>query len=286
MRNTATGDRLVITLADSPNATTNPATRKSTTRKAQPLTGIASSGDPMQNKTVQSITFEKGASLESVQANKDTNDLLRQMSLIADVVTYDLPHKRVTVPVPGQMLFVNRAAPAEPAQATPNPNNLGGQRGNTAFSWSQQMVFDQTANVMTMTGDVVIAHEADAADKNNAGGAFRLDADKVTATLAPKEPAQGGANDSPQGTPDSVQLKHVLAEGTIRFTSKDTQLTASTVDYDPDTGVLIARGLGRDPVHLYDADGVQIGTATEVYFNTKTGQSLKMVNVQAHSRRR
>lgn len=275
--NTGKGNHLVITLADKPEEPAKAATRKSaTTKKSTPLTGIASSGDPMQNKEVQTITFAEGVSLESVQAAKGTNELLRQMNLMADVVKYDLPHQRTTVPVPGRMLLVDRQKGGE------GNGNPAGARGNTAFSWSRQMVFDQSANVMEMTGDVVIAHESDGSEKP-----FRLDADKVTATLAPKAGAKpDAAAQQQQATPESVELKHVTAEGAIRFTSKDTQLTASVVDYDPETGMLVARGLGRDPVHLYDADGVQMGTAAEVYFNTKTGQSLKMVDVQAQTRRR
>ncbi|HZZ42194.1 MAG TPA: hypothetical protein VFE58_04595 [Tepidisphaeraceae bacterium] len=274
-QNTATGNHLVINMMDAPQTATKPSTRsgsrKSSTQKATPLTGVATSGDPMQNKVVQTITFDHGATLESLSTNHQTNDVLRQMNLIGDVVKYDLPHKRVTVPVPGQLLFVNRSGSGD-------ANNPTGSRGTTAFSWAQQMVFDQTANLMTMTGDVVVAHESN-------GGAekpFRLDADKVVATLTPAAATQPG------GTVETekVQLKHVLAQGTVRFTSKDDLLTAETVDYDPETGILTARGQGRDPVHLFDPDGVQIGTATEVVYNTKTGENLKMTDAQFHARRK
>lgn len=271
-QNTVSGEHLVITLADNPNPSTKASTRKTSTTKAASITGIASAGDPMQNKIVQTITFAQGANVQSIQTDRQTSDLQRQMNLIADVLTYDLPHKRVTVPVPGKMLVVNHAASADAANATSS-------RGTTAFAWDQRMVFDQIANIMVMTGNVAIVHESESGNDKP----FRLDADKVTATLTPKAPTTRQATGQPS---DAMELKHVLAEGTIRFTSKDMQLTAATVDYDPTSGLLIARGLGRDPVHLYDIDGVLTGTADEIWYNAKTGENLKAINLQAQTRRR
>jgi hypothetical protein len=313
--NTAKGDRVRMTLADA-SPTTKPSkatTQASATQPAvtQPVVAVAvatsqpttkpSNGEygGMASKTVKSIRFDDDAQIDSVTMG-DNGLLLRRTHLEAATVDYDMLLKKLLVPVEGRMIVEDHrpsatqpvaggngvgADAARPAGASVD-QGAENNRGSTAFAWTKQFTYDDSAHQAVMEGDaarpVVVVHR----DDSPKAQLFRLTGETVTADLEPAPATQAttkatinsttkpnGATTKPTDLESKVQLKRVTATGHVLFTGPGAQINALYMEYDPGTHWLTARGNERERVEFSVASqpgGSKL--AEEVEYNLETGE--------------
>jgi hypothetical protein len=98
----------------------------------------------------------------AVGANLDQNgNIVDRLYLRAPSLVYEDNHKRLTVPVAGDLLLEDfRPEPAAHPVATDNDpaNAQGSTRGRTAFHWADSLVYDGEAGVIRMKKDIFMRH--------------------------------------------------------------------------------------------------------------------------------
>jgi hypothetical protein len=280
------------------NATTQP-TSQPTTKPAKGQYGA------MASKNVRQITFDENATITSLTL-ADDGTLLRRTHLEAVTVNYDMLLKKLLVPVRGRMIVEDhRPAATQPAAAgTVAADNGGGtgaeprpagakvdsgggaesNRGSTAFAWSKQFTYDDSAHQAVMTGDsadpVVVVHR----DDSPRAQSYRLTGETVTADMEPAPPTtrpttQASATSKPTTKPSAadqqakMQLKLVTATGHILFTGPGAEIHALYMQYDPTTHWLIARGNERERVDFTistQPGGAKL--AEEIQYNLDSGE--------------
>lgn len=259
----ASADKLVLVLGDA--GATQPAAAPAT----QP--GIAQA-NPLRGKDIQSLTFDGNTHIELSMTEPDTPGR-RLVDLLAPKATFDAAARRFVVPSGGQLLVRDdMPADAKPAEVPQAP--FAELRGATAFQWQKELVFDEAQNRATMSDNVVIVHQ----DPGDNAAQFRLLANEVVADLVP-----GGVAQRPGGAPE-FRVKRLIADGDVRFSSRQIQFEAGTLEYDPSTSTLVARGTDRNPAQLFDESGVSKGSFEELFYNTTTEQ-IRLKNPQAQIRR-
>lgn len=270
----ATAERVVIALADAPASSTQPIPASA---RRQPGEGY---DDVVRGKTLRSITLIGSAQVQSVLNGADDSQI-RRVHLLAPELRYDLENRRAEVPCPGRMLVQD----TRQAVAAQSNRLLSDFRGATAFQWEKELIFDQSADQMTMSGSVLIVHQ----DQYKTSQSFRLEAAQVIADLLPnaERPATRPAGASGGGVfgPSELKLRSLSADGDIRLTASQIELDAQSVTYDALRDLLTARGSDRVPVELYNDQGLSRGSFQEVVWNTKTEQIERMRQVQAQMRR-
>lgn len=267
---TAEGDQVRLTLAPKPSTA-------ATQRPIQASADSPAHTDFIKNKAVRNILFSAAdakqfATLQSVLPAADGTPV-RQFDLFASQFRFEMAEdgqqrlQRMVVPVPGRMLFVDhRPAPAR------KTNDPAQSNGDTAFSWEKEMVFDQTAHQIVMSDKVFIRHEPLGQEEKP----FQLYADKVLAELDSAPVAQSASGATP------VQIKRLLAEGSVQFKAKDMTFYAQSFEFNPQTHVVIGRGTSRQPVQIEmeGTHGQSTTTAESIQFNVQTGE-LKATNIGA-----
>lgn len=219
----------------------------------------------LEHKRVESVTFEQKVELRSLR-NDETGRLLRRFVLVSERLVYQPQQRRMVVPVPGRLLFEDHPQPAR--AAGDDENQLFGA---TAMKWEKQLTYDENEQHITLEGDVLIVHEP---DENQKQPPFRLSARTVTAEL---DRTRAAAADDGQ-RPD---LRRLIAEQSVRFTSRDIELEAARIEHDPQTGWVIATGTKDVPVEIHQ--GVTRGSFREARFNLRTEQ-LKVTDFRGNVR--
>jgi hypothetical protein len=166
---------------------------------------------------------------------------------------------------------------------------------------------------MTMTGDCHIEHESNGDNKPFTLRCQEIVADLEpvpttqpstqpttdAATLATTQPttlpatvAMAGPTTAPATTSPAeasanqkMRLKHVVAQDQVEFISSPIHFEASSIDYDPNTHLLIAKGTDRVRAQLYDEKGTVAGEFEELYYNTQTGRIDHTVNFRSTVRK-
>ncbi len=135
--NTAHGSEMIATLI--PAASTQPSI---------PVAG-QSDFNFMRNKQLQSVSLRDKASVESTLCDA-SGSILRRYYIRSNQIDYDTIGRKLSVPVPGQMLVEDHTK----AQAE-NGGQVGiggGGRGRTAFQWSQQLLYDELSRTRGYPG--------------------------------------------------------------------------------------------------------------------------------------
>ncbi len=102
---------------------------------------------------------------------------------------------------------------------------------------------------------------------------MQLDSQTVTVDLIKSAAGQGPNTSSTRAavqSGDSMAVSHVRAETNVQFISKakGIQFHAHTIDYDPATQRLIARGSPEEPAYFEDQQGMSTGGFDELEFDT------------------
>ncbi|HEX3358794.1 MAG TPA: hypothetical protein VHS31_17590, partial [Tepidisphaeraceae bacterium] len=284
--NTATSDRLKLTLMDDPKATTRPTTQKVKKGKDSSTNMMSSFGnsDFFKDKVVKTVFLYDNVQLKSV-LNDEKGKLLRRMLLQGPVVQYDMQDKTFLVPAAGQMLLQDESK-SSPSLASSTDSNPGSDmHGPTAFEWSKELRYDDNVHRMTMSGDVHIVHESSGDSKP-----FTLNAQQITADMEPvptTQPISAPAAKSGDSSPaqEKMRLKHVNASGQVEFTSAPIHFFCSAVDFDPGTHILTAHGNDRVRAQLYDDKGSVDGSFMQLRYDTQTGRIIDTTDFRGTVRR-
>lgn len=296
---TATGKSLVVHLADAPPSkdsaqqTVQQPVQQATARgpgSSAPTPGSESvpGARLIGRKAMKSVDLSGDVKVESVLGDSRGN-LLHQYSLLADKVTFDAAGNFLC-PVPGRLLLVDKNA--DPVARDRSNDVLPSGRGTTAISWRDSLAYDPATRNITFLGNAIFVHQALApADFDRAphpsqalpsapglrpdDEIFRLEADRMVATLASNRPGPGvpAANDL-----QSSQLRSVSADGAVYFQGRGLSARASHIDFDPREQVVVARGKDRIPVVVDDERAVGTGRFDSARLNLRTGQIEDLTN--------
>jgi hypothetical protein len=218
----------------------------------------------------------------SILADAETGQVLRRMHLFAPELIYEPQTRSMIVPDPGRLLVQdNRPQPKTPGQPdTGSPSAPGGGRGATAFRWDNRLTYDDSIGRVTMTGNVLVVHEAPNSDR------YELHAQTVAADLDRSKPATQPATQSSKHDRDAAgaHLRRLSAEGDVRMISGHMSFDAQSFEYDPTTGIMIATAPDRRPAHLLDESGVSTGTFNYLQYNSKTRQVESLIGFHADMR--
>ncbi len=280
---TGTGKTLTVTLVD--------ADKTATANGAKP--DQDTSAGPLGKKQVKSFDFGGDVRLQSFLAS-DT-EVLRQVNLAAERLLYDAS-KGLDVPVPGTLFFFDRTqkeavkpgGPSTP-EVAPKPENapkpgekLPSGKGTTGIDWRDSMDYDLATHAVTFNGAVHFAHRplapAANADPNVPEEPFKLNSDKMVATLASSAKQDPSVKRSGSADLESSQLRSVVSTGNVVFTGRGVMLHAQEIDFDPEDQMLVAIGSEREPVQFDEVKGAATGTATYLRYNLKTGQIEELNN--------
>ncbi len=243
---TARAKRMTITLQDAPDA---------------------KQGASIGKKVMQSVQLSDDVEVSSVlNAPDDAAKLLRRIHLFAPSITVnagkDGAMGPVTIPSAGRMLYEDRRASAGSTQ--PDEASI---RGAVAIEWAKSMSYDPAAEQVVLDGDVVIVHQAPEESP------VRMLTQRLIAEL------------DTDAKSENQQLKMVRAEGGASFTSSQIRFDAQTASYDPGSHRIIARGTERQPLEVFDENGVSSGAIEEVWWDVRNNRPERMKNVTGAVRR-
>jgi hypothetical protein len=209
----------------------------------------------MQDKQLQSVSLRTKASVKSTLTDA-SGKLVRQYYIRSNRIDYDMVARRMSVPMPGQMLVedLRPAATAEEGQSSP------GGRGYTAFQWGEEMVYDEKARLADLQGDVTIRHW-DAGEKPKA---MSLRADTVQAEFQPID--QSDDAEVAQENPP-LEISHMTAEHHVEVDTTSGPLRCGIADYDPVKQILVCRAGDEGAVTIVDGSGNAQASFKEVRLN-------------------
>jgi hypothetical protein len=210
------------------------------------------------------------------------------MHLFAPELIYEPPLRSMIVPDPGRLLVQdNRPQPTkaagQPGAVQPDggsPSAPGGGRGATAFRWDDRLTYDDSIGRVTMSGNVLVVHEAPDAER------YELHARTVAADLDRSKPTTKPTTKPTKEDRDAAgaHLRRISADGDVRMISGHLSFDADSFEYDPISGVMTATAADRHPAHLLDESGVSTGTFTYLQYNSKTRQIESLVGFHADLR--
>lgn len=273
--NTATGDRVHIDLAPKAAAATRPATRPA---KASDAPADSIKMDVMKDKDVKRITILGNKAKVRSTLSGPNGNAVRQFVILAPKIIYqlmdseELAAKTVWVPSAGEMFLGDHRPPEHPKPGE-KADDESNSRGDTAFQWKRQLVYNEAKHNAVMTGDVVIVHQPEG--KESAEGPVRINADQVTAWFdpqprAPKATTAPATRPSAAGPDSAMQLKRLTAVGNITITRNGSTLTGDQVEFDPKTHWMTAHGTDDRPAHFENADPTKTINARDLSWNTQT----------------
>jgi hypothetical protein len=283
---TMIGDKAHVDFMDAPKPTTaQAATRKATTAPADPMANATG------NKQLTRLTLTGNVHGES--ALKDLHGaLVRQEILDSNKLVYTAADGKATVPGPGKM-FVENHRPDDP-NTSPGNNGAGNNLGAMAVKWKKQLIYDPAALKIFIDGDTRVGFEKQAEKTNPKSKSktkpaqpeppMQLDSQHLIISLKKVEnpatqPVKAGAAQPDTG---KMKLSHLHAMGLCHFSGKTVDLDCDTIDYDPDTQILIARG---DPGTTNNSTGTAIGTFSELVYNVATEEVVSANNVHGVMRK-
>lgn len=274
--NEAKGRSLEIAFADAPS--TKPTATPATKPTATP-TGFGSVGGPA--KQVKSLTLRGGAG-ENVEISShlyaagNADQWVRRTFLYAPALTVqtnaDGSPGAIDVPSGGRMLYEEAAAATQPRPAaTPTAPAkapaTGMGRGNIALQWTRSMTYDPTKQQAILEGDVYVVHRAPGEDD------VFLEAPRLVADIS-----------DPNG-PQGAQLKKMTADQGATMRAKTMRIEAPRAIFEPAADRVIATGTARQPVEWFDDKGLSRGSFAEMWWNVKTNQPEKVIDVKVEVNR-
>jgi hypothetical protein len=198
----------------------------------------------MQNKQLQSVSLRSKASVKSTLSDA-AGKVVRQYYIRSNQIDYDTVGRKMSVPMPGQMLVEDLRPPS--AAAIPGQTPVGG-RGYTAFQWSEELLYDELARSADLQGNVRIRHW----DAGNKPKAMFLRADTVHAEFQPIDQSDDAAQTA--DTP-ALEISHLTAEHHVEVDTSSGPLRCGVADYDPVKQLLICRAGDEGAVTIVDGAG-------------------------------
>lgn len=251
----------------------------------------------LAKKQLRSLELNGNVELQNLLGDPASNNaLVRQITLLAEKVIFDQSATSASassqgqastpgagafsVPVPGRLLIVDRRAEPQAKDKISDPLPSG--RGTTAMRWKDSLRYDPASRQLTFLGNVLFVHQPLVPGVTPAGkpeDPYRLEAQKMTAVLAPP-PTAPGAQGSPQGSSNAAQVRQVSASGDVLFLGRGVLVRAAQLFYDPALQLLTAKGGpgGRPPVQIDDPRGTGSGQFDSARFNLKTGLIEDLTN--------
>lgn len=238
-----------------------PATQPS--QGSTPQTRPAGELNIMADRMVESLVLDGGAKLSSTLADAQGQPLRLFVLESQQVkVQQNAPkQQRLTIPGAGRMLFVDNTQPTTRPAGGEDSMSL---RGKTAFSWEQGLTYDQASQQIVMSGKVLVGRVEEEGEQVEP---MQLRADRIIAEVEPDEAAKTGPVAGALSS--QAKLKHVRAEGNLTIVSRNLNIEAATIDYDPDAHLLIARGAGRQRVRQLDGKGLEVASFDEFVWDTQ-----------------
>lgn len=262
---TATGKRLLVHLENAPATTQS--TEATVTAASGPNSAAAVVGG---NKRLKGLELLDEVEIKSILLTAD-GALLQRTHIFAQAVNLntgtDGQVTDLNVPSGGRMLYDDRR-PDNASDATTKPSDLTSMRGAMAMEWKKSMTYRAADNQAIIDGDVVVVHQPPNQDK------VTMNCQRLIADIVPAQGANGRAT-----------IKQVRADGGATFISKNSRFDAVDCIYDPANNRIIARGTPRNPIQIYDENGLSTGSVEELWWNIKEGRPERMKNVSAEMRK-
>lgn len=267
--------------------TTQPTTKPSTT---QPLlasnkksTTRPSDLDVMGDREIETLVLDGSADVTSSLLDAQGN-LLQMRHLDSDRMEFyqnDPKAKRFVVPGPGRMLTVDNRPPSTQPADEADPMSM---RGVLAFKWDQNLIYEEAKKQVVMNAGVRVVRQDPGATQ-----LMILTGDQLTADVEPPpqpatKPTTAPIARGAPAIPTRMTLKKVHVEGNVDVVNGAMHVTAESLDYDPTTHQVTARGSPRRRVQKLNPMGLEEASFDELVYDTVKGRIVSsknmIVNVQ------
>jgi hypothetical protein len=205
---------------------------------------------------LDTITASGNVKANGGQMAADDTPITR-MYLTTERLVYDDNTHTLTIPVAGAMSLEDY----RPEKA--NAGGMGGGRGQTAFKWDGDLIYDQRANTVELIRGVHMVHVpkkaiAVAGNKAGAGSRIELNTEHLLAKLSQVKNLTGATSiDSTVGVGNdgNQQLDNVRADhGAVLTMDTKQELHADTLTYDNNTHMATANGTNDSQITFIDPD--------------------------------
>ena len=257
----ATGDTAHLVLADAAKPTAKVKPKPS----AKPA---PAADDTLGNRQLKSLTL--AGHMHATSLLTVAGVVVRQGDLSGHELIYN-GDGSARVPGPGTLYVLNHQDPTRhpnPAANKPaetSTDKPAGRQGEMAMTWQTGLRYDPVRDRITITGDTLAGFLPEGQKKPNAKRPAAAAA--AAAAAPPPQPMRLRADqldidltkNGPTAKPGQTQVSHLLATGRVHFRAKGIDLDCHTADYDPATGLLVARGSAAEPGRATDASGRTVG---------------------------
>jgi hypothetical protein len=259
----AVAQMIAMKASDSSMLTANSLAVKLKNVKGQAGTGtdLATNLTGSSDLALETITADGNVVASGEQVGPD-NTLLTRMRLTTEKLVYDDSTKKLTIPVPGKM-GLEDYRPEKGGGLAGDGGGGGAGRGQTAFEWTGQLVYDQRENTVDFSKEVHMVHLPKkaimiAGNKAGAGSRVELRTEHLLAKLSQAKNAAGATSvDSPVGIGNdgNQQLDLVRADhgATLTMDTKQ-ELHADALTYDNNTHIATATGTDGSPATFIEPD--------------------------------
>ena len=251
---TMTGDTAHLLLMDPPKTSKKPTTRDTT-------------GSVAGNKQLKQLTLTGNVRGITDLITAD-GTVLRHGDLYGDQLIYTaatgVDNATVEIPGAGKLFLENHR---------PDTKQANNSRGAMAISWEKDLIYNQASDQITFQGSTAAGFEQEAKPgkdgKTKPATPMLLNADTLVVTLAkaPPSPATPATKPVDEGA-GKLQLSKMQANGQVVFHAQTLELTCTSVDYDPHTGLMIAHGSPQERGQTRDATHNVIGSFDELMYDT------------------
>ena len=226
--------------------------------------------DTIGDREIKSVILDGSATVTSTITDPQ-GALLQQRHIDAERMEFyqDNPKaKRLVIPVPGRMLTIDNRPTTQPANPTAVvPDDPMSMRGALAFRWNQSLVYDESKQQVVMLGGVQVARQDQGTDQKTTLTGDTLIADVEPAPQPTSKPA-GKASNAAANPESKMNVKKFHVEGNVEVLTGAMHVRAETMDYDPQTHVMIARGAGRKRVEKLNERNQPEASFDEFVFDT------------------
>ncbi len=229
---------------------------------------LAGSGD----LALDTITANGKVVASGGQMGLDNKPLTR-MFLTTEQLTYNDNTHQLTIPVPGKMLL-------EDDRPDKAGNAKANGRGQTAFSWTGSLVYDQGHDSVELTRGVHMVHVpltpiSIGGEQADAGSRVELATEHLLAKLAAVKDVTGGTSAaSPVGVGNdgNQRLESVVADhGAVLTMDGSRELRADTLTYNDDTHIATASGPDGSPA-VFTEPGKELVHSTLITWEMATNK--------------
>jgi lipopolysaccharide export system protein LptA len=268
--------------------TTLPTTKPTATQPAlassKKPTSRPSDFDVMGDREIETLVLDGSADVTSTLL--DAKGAVIQMRHLdgerMEFYQNDPKAKRFVVPVPGRMLTIDNRAPTTQAVDDSDPMSM---RGALAFKWDQNLIYEEAKQKVFMNGNVLVVRQ-----DPGASGKMILTGDRLTADVEPPPQSSTKPTTAPvargtPGVPSKLTLKKVHVEGNVDVVNGPMHVRAESMDYDPTTHQVTARGSARRRVQKINDNDQEEASFDELIYDTVKGKIISSTNMIVNQRK-